>query len=157
MKIIYRKAKLDDFNNFLNLWEKLDKSQTRYHPSYVLDTKNILRKRKKHFKEKLRSKDSFIYVAEYKGKLIGSLMGEVKNFSPIMKIKKMGQLSSIFVEKKYQRKGIGAEFIKILIKEFKKRKLNYIRLEVNAHNSSAISFYRKVGFKDFRFILIRGI
>jgi len=156
MKITYRKAKIKDFNSFLPLWEKLDKSQVKYHSIYILD-KNIIGKRERYFKKLLKGKGSFVYVAEYKGALIGFLVGEVKDTSPIFKIKRMGQLSSIFIKEKYRKKGIGTEFVKILIKEFKKRELRFITVNGNTHNTAAIKFYKNVGFKDFRFVMIKDI
>ena len=89
METIYRKAKVCDLNPLCNLWDKLDRSHVRYHPTYILDS-NIFEKRKRYIKKQLRSKKGFIYVAEHKGRIIGFIHGRIEDNPSILKIKKIG-------------------------------------------------------------------
>lgn len=156
MEITYRKAKLEDLETISRFWDKLDKTHIRYHPLYRLED-NILEKRKKYIKKQIERRDAFIYLAEGQGRIIGFADGRVEDRAPILKIKKIGCLAAVFVEKKYRKRGIGGRLVENLIGEFKKRDLNFVKAEIDVRNSSAFEFYREFGFEKFKSNIVKEL
>lgn len=59
------------------------------------------------------------------------------------------EVQRIYILKKCKGKGIGSELMKLSEEEAKKYGLSYIWLGVWEHNTAAIEFYKKNGFKKF--------
>ena len=59
-----------------------------------------------------------------------------------------GHIISIAVDKKYKRKGVGAELVNYAVDIFKKCNVREIKLEVRVGNAGARKFYTKLGFKE---------
>ena len=134
MRVNYRKAKLDD-----------------------LDALCSLSTRRKFVRKQLKSRKNFIYLAEHKTKIIGFARGKVEDNPPIFQVKKAGVINDLFVEKEYRGKGIRAELTSVLLKEFSKRNLKFIKLTVDVRNLAAIERYRKFGFKDFQLKMVKNL
>lgn len=56
-------------------------------------------------------------------------------------------VDSVFVEKKFRRKGIGLTVMKKALSVARKKNVDSIELVVNQNNVAAKRLYRKVGFK----------
>lgn len=141
----YRKATKKDLDVLCLLWDKLNKSHIKYHQSYLL-AKNHPSTLRKFLKERLEDKKSLAYLAEHQGKIIGFVLGRIKERPPIFKLKREGSISDVFVEENYRKKGIGCELTKILLKEFSRKKLKLVGLTVDVDNP-AVEFYQRLGFK----------
>ena len=60
--------------------------------------------------------------------------------------KNIGYISNFSLERELLSKGISSNLMKFCLDDFKKQKLNIIRLEVYKENERAIKFYKKYGF-----------
>jgi len=89
------------------------------------------------------SKDKKIFVAESNNQLVGFIM----IYGQDMKIYSKTRSIAIAVIKKYWGHGIGSALMKSTIDWAKKQKMHRLELDVWEHNTSAISLYKKFGFK----------
>lgn len=84
-----------------------------------------------------------LYVAEYKGKIIGSV-GIKKQINGIARLKKM------YVAKSYRRKGLGEKLYRKAESFVKKQRYKKIILSTTPQMREAIAFYKKNGFNYYR-------
>ena len=62
-------------------------------------------------------------------------------------IDKIGTIEGVVAAQAYQGRGIGEKLNRLLIKEAKKRKLDYIELTSKPKRKAANALYKKLGFK----------
>jgi ribosomal protein S18 acetylase RimI-like enzyme len=92
--------------------------------------------RKDFWKESLSRKDTGIWVAKFKGKVIG--------FCVMKKTSTYNSLEAIYVLPENQGGGFGPELIEAALSWGDKDKDT--RVEVASYNEQAINFYKKYGF-----------
>jgi len=63
------------------------------------------------------------------------------------KEQRAGHIKLVAVKKEYQNKGIGKVLVQEILKRLSKMPCNYVSLDVNALNVSAIHIYKKLGFE----------
>ncbi|MGQ9470002.1 MAG: ribosomal protein S18-alanine N-acetyltransferase [Nitrososphaerales archaeon] len=90
----------------------------------------------------MREPDGF-YVAEENGRIIGYVISSV--------ISGKGIIISIAVIPEFRRKGIGSKLMEESL-NFLSKKVDYVELQVRISNIEAISFYKKLGFKEIGLI-----
>ena len=110
-------------------------------------------KGKKHFAGKIIERNSFVEVAEWKGKIVGYLCGGVSIGRFSREKAKYAELHNMFVLDEFRSKGIGTKLAKDFISWCKKKKIKYIAVTASAKNNLGINFYRKLGFKDYNLTL----
>ncbi|PIE57569.1 MAG: hypothetical protein CSA33_07560 [Desulfobulbus propionicus] len=82
-------------------------------------------------------------------KVIGFIWYEVDNIK--------AHIYDIFIYKNYRNKGYGKETLLKLQREFKKKHIKYIELNVFSHNQRAIDFYKKLNFNTECYTMIKKI
>lgn len=97
---------------------------------HILSKENIL--------NDLNNSNFKCLMAIYKEEIIGYI-----SFSHIFDI----EIESIIVKSSYQRQGIGTLLLKYVFNFSKENKINNVFLEVRKSNLTAISLYKKMGFK----------
>jgi GNAT superfamily N-acetyltransferase len=162
--MIIRKAKISDAPEILGMWKEFMKYHTE---DLVKKDKRLiphLEKKKdapeiflKYAKRCIKSRNSVIYVAEEKDKLIALSLLEIKKTIPIFRIEKVGHFGVLFVKKEYRGKGISSRFKDEAIKWFRKKDIKYLSLMVYPGNEHARSIYKKWGFFDFHVEMRRKI
>jgi len=90
-------------------------------------------------KDELQSKNSIYIVAMIDDEIVG--------FAGIKVLLDEADIMNIVTKKDYRRKGIGTSLLQELIKIATNLNLNYITLEVNEENESAINLYNKFKFE----------
>lgn len=93
-------------------------------------------------KEEILDKGGVILLALYKNKPVGTC-SLIKLENSICDY----ELSKMAVDKEYQKKGIGIALGNEIINKAKELKINSILIETNSILQSAISLYKKLGFK----------
>jgi len=99
-----------------------------------------------------RFPETFV-VAEENGEIVGYAMCRIeRDFSGfrLMGLAKKGHLISIAVLPKYQHQGVGQALMREIMKAMLGYEAKEICLEVRVTNTSAISLYKKLGFKIAR-------
>ncbi len=101
-------------------------------------------------KSKIESTDGKVFVARKNDKIVGYTMVFIKDEIPIFRNKKTGFVSDLFVKKEFRNKGIGAMLVEKAFEWFRQKGMKFVSLPVYADNAPARSFYRKLGFFDYK-------
>ena len=91
--------------------------------------------------------DVLLYVAEFKGTVVGSGYAQIQNSVAYKKPKQFVYLGFMYVHPEYRGKGINGKLIQKLVEWAKDKKIHEIQLDVYAENKSALVAYKKLGFK----------
>ncbi len=91
-------------------------------------------------KKKLEFQPGLFFVALLDGQLVGSVMVGYEGHR--------GWLNYLAVLPKYQKQGYGRKLVEKAIEELKKLGCLKVNLQVRKTNTSVISFYEHLGFKD---------
>jgi len=152
-----RKATIKDLNDVLRLnFDLFKKEYKEFDKS--LDMNNTYSKEgKKYFRDRIIKKDGFVEVLEYKGKIIGYLVGGLSKKVDYRIKAKYAEAENMLIEKEYRGQGLGAKLMKGFISWCKENKVDYISLTASAGNKYAIEFYRSMGFKDYNLTLERKL
>jgi ribosomal protein S18 acetylase RimI-like enzyme len=92
-------------------------------------------------------------VAEEGREAIGAIFAERKlGFLP-----NFAHISSLFVKKEWQRKGVGKLLLEKCFATMKKQGIENVSLTVSQKNHAALSFYKKYGFKLSRLLYTKKL
>lgn len=144
MKI--RKAKIDDYENIINLYKQLHDEETKYDEN-IIDNYIVDKKQAKIIKDKIKSKKEIFLIAEVDKKIVGLIDGYI--FDSIYYKDKISILEHICVDKEYRNKKIATSLINEFSEKSKKKGAKYIRLFVFDNNDKATNLYKKLGFTDY--------
>ena len=150
MKI--RKATKKDINDIYPLFIELINSEEKNAGKVAKFLKDIRKKRKdfgknsrKELLKDIVGRNSFLFLAEDNGKVVGYISGKIIKDSFFNQIT-VGYFNHIFVLKNYRSKGILRKLYFLLEKEFMKRKCEVSLLEVFSTNP-AIKAFEKLDYK----------
>ncbi|MCR5214281.1 MAG: ribosomal protein S18-alanine N-acetyltransferase [Eubacterium sp.] len=90
--------------------------------------------------------DTFEY--DYNHLLMEKRDGKVVGYIIYSDVQGEAELQRIAVDKSYRRRGIADTLMRDMLSELEESGAERVMLEVRAHNTSAISLYKKYGFKD---------
>jgi ribosomal protein S18 acetylase RimI-like enzyme len=88
--------------------------------------------------------NNFVFVAEDDGKIVGYIIGLLKNNS------KKVRLYSLIVDSTYRNKGYATELVSYLENNSIEASKTEVNLEVRMGNLPAINFYVSVGYETIR-------
>ena len=111
----------------------------------------------KHCKEHIRKRNEVLLVAEDGDKIIGFLLGSIKKRPSIFKLKRIGHLDELYVNRRYRGKGISSKLKDEFFKWLKKKEIKYVNLDVITLNKKAIKIYKKWGFNDHLIDMVRKL
>ncbi len=141
-----RYATIKDLDTLVGLQSKLALAHADIDKFYSLQA-NFDKKVRDFFSESIKSKESMVYVAEIGGKIVGYILCVYKEGAPIFKFRKYASILDIYVEQSFRRKGV-ANRLFLEAKRFAKRvSADFIVLDVDVLNTSAVNFYLKGGLK----------
>ena len=155
------KATLKDLNQFI----KLEKEFRKYNESLKIDkqykpissSKLKINDYKKDFSERLNKKNTFFYFAEENKEYIGYIYGYIIKLPSLFRIKKIGYLDGIIVDKKYRHKKIASKLKKEFFNWLKKQKISICQINVDSKNKNALKVYQKWGFKVDEYRLFKRL
>jgi ribosomal protein S18 acetylase RimI-like enzyme len=135
-----------DFNRYLDNIE-------RYYPL----SKDMKRLFLDYFRKNVYSSQSFLLVAVEGEKIFGFALAKIRK-TPLMWDERLyGEITHMYFEKKYQRRGLSDKFISHIYKWFKEKKIKEVELTVLEKNQQAINAWKKYGFRDYYMRLRRKI
>lgn len=91
---------------------------------------------------------NIIFVAEENGEIIGFSAGNVRLAPNYLGNKKIGYVSHVYVEPAHRKKKLGDDLARNLEEWFRKKKVDFIELEVLQENHVAKRFWEKLGFEQ---------
>ena len=140
--LIYRKAILDDLyvlNEFEQALIECERPYASNLKEGVISYYDI--------KSLIKNPDALLYVAEIKGRLVGSGYALIKDSVAYKKPERFAYLGFMYVQPEYRGKGINGTLVKKLISWAKSKNIQEIQLDAYAKNDSALRAYEKLGFK----------
>ena len=146
MKI--RKANVDDLRRIDKIYVEgsIDEGKYQFPNISLKEMKEDLDKhktsRRQGFRRCMKSKKHYWIVAEEKGKIIGFGQVWIKN-------KDTGITESVYVDRKYRKRGVGKDIMKEMIKWLKGKKLKYIESSAYIKNKPSVKLHENLGFKPF--------
>ncbi len=146
--MIIRKAKLKDINRVTEYGVTLLKQHHAFDP-YFAPAKNVNEVYQKFFKSCIYAKNRLLLVAEENKKIVGYAIGEISSRPPVFKIRKIGFISDVFVEKNFRKLGIAKLFLVELKKWFINKNLKHIELTVHVKNEIGKMAWAKYGLEDY--------
>jgi ribosomal protein S18 acetylase RimI-like enzyme len=159
--MIIRKASIDDKHSLVQLLEKF----WEYYEENNILSKELLKIEKfknrgetleKAAEKYISNKNFYTFVAEVDNKVVGYITGNI-NERKSRVFDKEGYIEDWFVEENDQGKGVGRKLMEELIKEFKNKGVNYLKLGVYAGNDKIIQMYRLMGFIDSDLALVKRL
>ncbi|MEA2037586.1 MAG: GNAT family N-acetyltransferase [Nanoarchaeota archaeon] len=143
-----RKAKLHDIRELLELWQCLMDYHQALDANQLPLKKNAKTLMEPFFTKNIRGKDSLVLVAEEDKKLVGYLMGFVRNIPPVYIEDKMAYISDGFVIKEYRNKSIMKKMIEESKSFFRNKKMKHIYLMADTTNKKGLISWKRIGFKE---------
>jgi ribosomal protein S18 acetylase RimI-like enzyme len=150
MKI--KQATPSDVQAIVNMERKL----LQYHAlknKYFKPAPDAEEKFEKYLRGLIGEKDAAVFVAQENGKLVGYLVARVLEDPPVLKIRRKGVITDIFVERGYRKRGIGQKLTERALKWFRKQNLQFAELSVYVKNTSGKIFWKQMGFENHMAIM----
>lgn len=149
--MIIRKATKKDFEAVKQLDKEFFLWACEINP--WLDPHYTKHKHGLEFKGDFFSKKEVFFLAEDKGKVVGYAEGIIQDLPSKFKNRKVGVLESLFLIKEYRHKGLGKKLSKEVLKWMKSKGIKEYKLVVHHANIKAYKLYKRLGFKDYFWVL----
>ena len=162
LEITVRKYQALDKASIVKLMDKFG--------DYLSSIDHMKRQRKmsgfgRHFTEKfLKEIDrnaGVVYIAECKGQIAGFIAGAITrqtNEDLLESIpSKSARILELFIDEPFRGSHIGAELMERIEEDFRQAGCDVVRVEVFEPNINAHRFYRKLGYKDRSFDMIKRL
>lgn len=151
-QILIRRAKVEDFNQIYKLITQIHNLHLAKRNDIY---KNVSPLTNEEFIEQLSDSNNVYFVAEFNEEVIGICFAQIKNIKDnrIMNDRTFVNISSLCVDKRYQRQGIGSELYNAVVSFSNSHGIKNIELMVWNFNKNAIKFYESLGMsiKNLRF------
>lgn len=143
--IIVREARKSDLNDIKLLGWKLEKYEKKYDSLFDLSEKT----KKTYFRwlnRCFKNKNFKFFVVLNNNQLMGFAFGQITKAVPVYKVKRMGYIWHIIVEKQIRDKGIGKRLLKRLENWFKYKGLKYVELDAVYKNKKIVKIWEHLGY-----------
>ena len=151
-QILIRRAKVEDFNEIFKLITQIHNLHLAKRNDIY---KNVSPLTNEEFIEQLSDSNNVYFVAEFNEEVIGICFAQIKSIKDnrIMNDRTFVNISSLCVDERYQRQGIGSELYNAVVSFSKAHGIKNIELMVWSFNKSAIKFYESLGMsiKNLRY------
>ena len=87
-------------------------------PTYYSTSKDARKRFVEFAREKIGDRDSRLLVATADGKIVGYILGWVKERPPVFKLRKVGCIFDLLVIEEFRRKGIGKKLVREMLAWF---------------------------------------
>lgn len=147
-QVVIRPATPDDVGGILLLWNEL----MDYHAALDARFQSALGG-EEHWADILldwlQSDDGCVLVADAGGKLVGFIIGLVRENPPVLLPPKYGLVTDICVDPGWRRQGIGRRLFEALKVWFREKQLFVIQLSVAHRNPVSKTFWHAMGCQDY--------
>ncbi|MDR2717773.1 MAG: GNAT family N-acetyltransferase [Treponema sp.] len=108
---------------------------------------------KNYFQKFIGNEKAKAFIAVINEKIIGYITVYIKDQPNYWKLKKVGDISGLMVNKNFRQNGIGTKLIIKGLEYFKQENIKYYTLFTSVNNTTAIKLYKKCGLKPLQTIL----
>jgi ribosomal protein S18 acetylase RimI-like enzyme len=107
----------------------------------------------KYIMEQIHLSKSLVLVGLVNDQVVAYSLSQIKMYPPVFQKYTYGYISDMAVRAEYQKKGLGDMMLECIVKWFKSKNIHRIELQVFSHNMVGNSFWRKHGFKNFKYVM----
>jgi len=150
-----RLATEKDIDTIFQLWVESMELHEELDPLIFGFISDKIEDGKKFIIAQFRKKSSILLVAEKEAKVVGYLLGEIRERLPFQRLQKTGYIWDIVVTDCERDKGIGSLLLEKAFEFFKHRGLATAMLNVSEKNTGALRFYEKHGFETYLRYMVR--
>ncbi len=158
MKI--RKAGKEDVDSLLVLWDGYEEyhwklAKDKEMRRFLQKNKNARNNIREYFLKHIVSKNANIFVAAEDDNILGFISLKIIDAPSISTVRKMGHIGYFYIEEQVWGKGIGSRLMKEALKWFRSKKIKRVSFEVHPFNRRALSYYRKLRFREYEIIMMK--
>lgn len=150
--VTIRKANKEDINMLVDFFSRMYKLNSEFDPLLMVP-EDLEDRVNKVVEKSLENPNEILVVAEDQGKIVGAARVIIYDrifYNP----DKEAVIEEFYVHPSYRRQGVGKEIVSFIETELEKRGIQLIAANFPARNLIAVSFYKKMGFREIycRFI-----
>jgi ribosomal protein S18 acetylase RimI-like enzyme len=155
MEFTVRPGTAEDISDMLQLWREMMDFHARLEPRFrPLSTPAGEQAWEKHLREHVwGSEDWCVFVAEADGRLVGQIMGMLRDSIPVFVPERYGYVTDVVVDPAARCCGVGRGLFNALKAWFRERGASHLELMVAHNNPASQGFWRAAGCTDYTDIL----
>lgn len=151
MDVLIRKASAKDLGEIQKLGTELIISERQFDPSYK-ERWYFSEEGTKYLLKEIRGRHHICFVAESGNQLVGYAACRVITDDTARTVKR-AELDNLVVSEQYRSHGVGHKLADAFKQWAKTKEATKLKVNVNAHNTGAIDFYKDIGFSDHQLIM----
>jgi len=144
-QINIREAAAKDVNAVAELIVRLKRLNGEFDPLLKAD-EQVAKEARKYIEDTLKADKSVLLVADYKGKIIATVKGDIKDrifYEPRIE----GNINEFYVLPEFRRTAVGKQMLTKIADKLKNKGAQIITAEFPSLNKIASNFYEKQGFR----------
>jgi ribosomal protein S18 acetylase RimI-like enzyme len=106
-----------------------------------------------YIENQILSSKSLLLVGLDSNDVVGYSLAQLKIYPPLFQQTLYGYISDLAVKLDYMRNAIGDLLLAGMIKWFKSKHIERVELQVFAHNKMGNNFWKKHGFKEYKYVM----
>jgi GNAT superfamily N-acetyltransferase len=142
-----RPGRQEDAAEAARLWMQSAREHTTHDPIYVT-APGAERVMRRFLADLTSSSHAFLFVAEFDGRTIAFVSGELRESSPTFRPKTWASVDDVYVEPDYRNLGVGRALVESVKAWAKERGADGVSLQVAAANERGRKFYEDLGFRE---------
>ena len=145
-QVIYREATEEDFPTVIGMYDKLDGFLREFTYNFPV-VENVGEKWFETFRRTL-GRFSVLYVAEYKGEVVGFIIARLKRVPEYLGGVMVGELKDMWVEHSVRRLGIGEVLLRMAIEWCRQQDVYSVEAQILMGNEPIIKLVEYLGMKQ---------
>ncbi len=141
-----RRATIADFERIKDIKLKAKATEGEYNTS-LRPVRENTRRYCSYLRTDLTNPDRAVFIAVDRDKTVGMITGRIYRTLPIRR--KEGRISNLFVLPGHRKSGLGTRLVRELLRWFREKKTEDIRLSVHSGNTPALTMFRKLKFEEY--------
>jgi ribosomal protein S18 acetylase RimI-like enzyme len=146
MKVNVRDLKQEDVKDASNLIIRLKKFNSEHDPLFSI-SEDIEKNVTEYLSNAIKLEDRDVLVADYDGKIVGVIMGEILD-RPFYQPAKELRVTEIYLLPEYRKTGLGKKLLDTLIEKEKEKSCRVLTVEFPTENLLAHKFYTSQGMRS---------
>ncbi len=147
----------DNFSDLISLSREFFEEYEKHYNEFFLIDKLKDNHIVDYFTRTIDSDRDITFIAIIEGQIVGYITAHKRFQAEFYKIKSIGTISGLMVNKEYRRKGIASRLLAQLKIYFKKNEIRYFSLFTAVTNEAAIEFYKNNGMNSILTTLLGEI
>ncbi|WP_338598365.1 GNAT family N-acetyltransferase [Sulfolobus tengchongensis] len=144
--VTVRKATKEDSRTLVDFFSRMYRLNSEFDP-LLLVPENLEERVSKMVEKSLDDSNEMLVIAEDQGKIVGA--ARVMIVDRLFYVPdKEAVIREFYVHPSYRRQGVGNEIVKFIEDELRERGIEILAAQFPSRNLIAVSFYRKMGFRE---------